>query len=62
MQACLAFPLSVREIDRVVVGVDSVSHLEQIISAAVGATAVTDFPSLQCEEENLINPSRWSQL
>jgi len=62
VQACLAFPLSVQEIDRVVVGADSVSHLEQIISAAVGATAVTDFPSLYCEEENLINPSRWSQL
>ncbi len=61
VQACLAFPLAFPEIDRVVVGADSVNHLEQIIVAANSAPQV-DLPNLQCEDENLINPVRWSLL
>lgn len=61
VQACLAFPLSFSEIDRVVVGADSVSQLGQIISAVTSAAPV-DFPDLHCEAENLINPARWCHL
>lgn len=61
VQACLAFPLSFSEIDRVVVGADSVNQLEQVVSAATSAAPV-DFPALSCDEENLINPARWCQL
>ncbi|MDO8208676.1 MAG: aldo/keto reductase [Gallionella sp.] len=61
VQACLAFPLSFPEIDRVVVGADSVNQLQQIISAAA-SVAPDDFPDLQCEDENLINPASWSKL
>ncbi len=61
VQACLAFPLSFPEIDRVVVGADSVNQLEQIIGAANSVLQV-DLPDLQCEEENLINPARWPHL
>lgn len=61
IQACLAYPLSFPEIDRVVVGADSVNQLEQIIDAALGA-APGDFPDLCCKEENLINPGRWANL
>ena len=61
VRACLAFPLSFSEIDRVVVGADSVSQLEQIISAAT-STAPVDLPDLHCDVESLINPTRWSHL
>ena len=61
VQACLAFPLAFSEIDRVVVGADSVSQLEQIISAAAHV-APMDFPALSCEEETLINPALWCHL
>lgn len=61
VQACLAFPLSFSEIDRVVVGAESVSQLGQIISAVASAAPV-DFPDLHCEAENLINPTRWCHL
>jgi hypothetical protein len=61
VQACLAFPLSFQEIDRVVVGADSVSQLGQIISAAAGVVS-DDLPDLHCDAENLINPARWPQL
>lgn len=61
VQACLAFPLSFPEIERVVVGADNISQLEQIISAAVNFASV-GFPELCCEDENLINPAYWPQL
>ena len=61
LQACLAFPLAFPEVDRVVVGADSVSQLAQIIDAVNDAPQV-DFPDLQCKEKNLINPSRWILL
>lgn len=61
VQACLAFPLSFCEIDRVVVGADSLKQLVQIVSAANGH-AIKGYPDLCCEDENLINPARWSKL
>lgn len=61
VQACLAFPLSVPEIDRVVVGADNVSQLAQIISAAA-SDVPSDLPDLSCDAENLINPARWLHL
>lgn len=61
VQACLAFPLLFSEIDRIVVGADSVVQLEQIIEAA--SCAVDDrLPDLDCNDENLINPSRWPRI
>ncbi|MBK7354702.1 MAG: aldo/keto reductase [Propionivibrio sp.] len=61
LQACLAFPLSFPQIDRVVVGADSVRQLAQIFRAASNAPQ-SCWPDLQCEDENLINPSRWHLL
>jgi len=61
VQACLAYPLSFSDIDRVVIGVDSVSQLEQIINEAQ-AILPNSFPDLHCEDEDLINPAHWSQL
>lgn len=61
VQASLAFPLSFPEIDRVVVGADSVSQLEQIIKEA-GSCLPNDLPDLRCDDEHLINPSLWDTL
>lgn len=61
VQACLAFPLSFPEIDRVVVGADSVSQLAQIVSAANMALQA-DLPEIHSDDENLINPAKWSKL
>lgn len=61
VQACLAYPLSFPEIDRVVVGADSVRQLEQIINSVLSVVPV-DLPDLRCDDESLINPARWNQL
>lgn len=61
VQACLAFPLSFPEIDRVVVGADSLSQLAQSLSAT-NSLPIRELPDLQCEDENLINPAKWPTL
>jgi hypothetical protein len=61
VQACLAYPLAFAEVDRVVVGADNKSQLEQLIGAAL-SVAPDALPDLGCDDENLINPARWSQI
>jgi aryl-alcohol dehydrogenase-like predicted oxidoreductase len=61
LQACLAFPLSFPQIDRVVVGADSVRQLAEIIQAANVKINNTE-PTLQCDDEQLINPAMWAKL
>ncbi len=58
LQACLGFALSQTEIDRVVVGIDSLKQLQGIL-ASVEAPAVMPPTSLMCEDLDLINPSHW---
>ena len=62
LQACLAFPLSFEQIDRVVVGADSPDQLAQIIRATRQTTSVNllDLTDLQSNDENLVNPARWA--
>jgi aryl-alcohol dehydrogenase-like predicted oxidoreductase len=60
--ACLQYPLSLSQIDRVVVGVDSAAQLRELISIARLPSAIQDWSAFVCEDENLINPSRWNML
>lgn len=58
LRASLMFALSRPEIDRVVVGVDSVSHLAEILSAPTAEPI--HFPnSLESSDLHLINPTKW---
>ena len=58
LQTGLKYPLSFTEVDRVVVGADSVAQLLQIISAA-SVNEPLNFPNIQCDDQDLINPARW---
>lgn len=61
LQACLSFPLSFPEVDRVVIGVDSKDQLEQII-AAESIRMDYGFPEISCADVHLIHPSKWIAL
>jgi aryl-alcohol dehydrogenase-like predicted oxidoreductase len=61
LQACLSFVMLQPEIDRVVVGVDSVEQLREIL-ASTGTTTAMPPSNLASEDPVLINPSRWSAL
>jgi aryl-alcohol dehydrogenase-like predicted oxidoreductase len=60
LQACLRFVMSHAEIDKVIVGVESATQLQEIIENA-GGTAVAAPQTIISEDLDLIDPSRWTQ-
>ena len=60
--ACLSYPLSLPEVDRVVVGVDSVDQLKALIAASQTQLSQHDFSFMTSEDQMFINPSNWSAL
>ena len=58
LEVALKFALQQNWIDKVVVGVDSVSHLNALVKIENSVEQV-DFPLLGSDDPNLINPSKW---
>ncbi len=58
LQACLRHALSIPQIARVVVGVDSLAQFEQILEAADGELPALPI-GLKSHDPDLINPGRW---
>jgi aryl-alcohol dehydrogenase-like predicted oxidoreductase len=59
LQACLRYPLSEPAIDKVVIGVDSAMHLQQILDAAIGTMPPPPNWPLPLDLELLL-PSLWN--
>lgn len=62
LQACLCFAMSQPEIDRVVVGVDSLKHLQEIVASSKTIGAMKFPNKLESTNMDLINPSEWINL
>lgn len=58
LDACVRHALQFPEIAKVVIGVDSVSHLSAILDSADGPAPAIP-ADLQSRDEELINPARW---
>jgi aryl-alcohol dehydrogenase-like predicted oxidoreductase len=59
LQACLGYGVSQPDVDGVVVGIDSLAHLQGILQSAKRGP-VEPPEDLQTDDAELINPSRWS--
>ena len=62
IEECLGYVLSVSQVNRVVVGVETAAQFEEIMSAVKSNKILTDWSSLMCDDERLINPSSWIHL
>jgi len=60
LDACIAFVSSIDEIDRIIVGVDSLEHLEEIVQSYKLKQA-SEFPDISSNDIDLINPSLWKK-
>lgn len=60
--ACLAYPLSLEQVDRVIIGVDSHNQLLEVFQAVELAKDISDTSFMASMDPNLINPSNWSLL
>ena len=58
LEVSLKFALDQDWIDKVVVGVDSVSQLKALVEIEKSIVSL-DFPVLGCSDLKLINPSMW---
>ncbi len=61
LQACVRYSLSFAEITRVIVGVDAAHQLREIVEATSGSIPIVP-SSLQVQDCDLINPSRWAAI
>jgi aryl-alcohol dehydrogenase-like predicted oxidoreductase len=61
VQAGLAYPLGFPEVDRVIVGAQSLKQLQKIIDSSLRG-ALENPPNLFSEDEQLINPINWTKL
>ncbi len=61
VRACLTYSLSLRDVDRVVVGTDSSGQFTQVLLGAALASKAA-LPDLACGSGDLINPARWPYL
>ena len=62
LEACLAYPLSLEQVDRVIVGVESATQFGEILLAAQGLADVFDSSFMRSTDLDLINPSNWNYL
>ena len=62
LQVCLSYPLSLKEIDRVIVGVNSAKQLVDIIKLSKLKKINQDFSFMSSNDEKLLNPYNWKNL
>lgn len=62
LQSAIQFPLSFSEIDRVVIGVENSHQLLEIYQAAYNQKICYSYPDIECDDQDLICPSRWISI
>ena len=60
--ACLSYPISLPEVDQVVVGVDSAEQLQMLLKSENCDGEASDWSFMNASDPMLINPSKWSEL
>ena len=59
---CLTYPLSLNQIDKVLVGVNSAAQFRSILAATNALDDTLDTSFMESTDPNLLNPSNWDQL
>jgi len=57
LNGCINFVQKNKNIDKILVGIDKISHLEEILN--VNLNKRIKFPNIYSKDEKLINPSKW---
>lgn len=61
-EVCLLYPLSLPEIDRVIVGVDNADQLKELVKRSKSQNSQIDCSFMISNDKMLINPSNWDKL
>lgn len=60
LETCLAYPLGIHELSKIVIGVDSPTQLEEIVKVTASNNILSTPLFLKSNDDNLINPSLWT--
>jgi len=60
VHACLSYAKSIKGIDKIVIGVDSLSQIKKIINF-YNINLIHEFPNISSTDKSLINPSKWKK-
>ena len=59
-EVCLSYPLSLSEIDRVIVGIDSFNQLKDLIKISQLKQAKLDWSFMKSNDRLLVDPNNWA--
>ena len=62
IEACLSYPLSLPEVDKVIVGVNSVEQFKEIINTYQSKRFKLDLSFMKSNDQMLVNPYNWNHL
>ncbi len=62
LEACLSYPLSLTNVDNVIVGINDLRQLKEIVRASQLKNFDSDWSLMSSNDEMLINPSNWKFL
>jgi len=62
LYVCLQYVLSLPQVSRVVVGVESLEQFREILLNVTDVASLSNFPEISSADEKLINPSNWNLL
>lgn len=61
-EACLSYPLSLSEINNVIVGVDNINQLKKLVGITNSKTLKKDWSFMISEDRMLIDPTNWDKF
>jgi len=62
VEACLSYPLSLAEVDKIIVGVNNIRQFREIIDAYQKKFKFKGWSFMISNDQQLINPSNWSNF
>ena len=61
IHACLSYVKSIKGIDKIIIGVDSLEQIMMIVDK-YNKKSLIDFPDISSDDHLLINPSNWQKI
>ena len=61
-EACLSYPLSLSEVNNVIVGVDNINQLKKLVGISKNKTLKKDWSFMISEDRMLIDPTNWDKF
>jgi aryl-alcohol dehydrogenase-like predicted oxidoreductase len=62
LEACISFIYNIKEVDKIILGVNSLNHLKEILKVTKSRLLDIDFDNKSVEQEKFINPQFWPQI